>query len=349
MLSVLKVGGSVLRDDASYAATAGFLRGRLAERPDERLVVIVSAQYGATDELLAEARAIVAGPGASEGRPPSRGALRRDSLRLEGSRAAACPAVARSKWSAKAGGGESEGAPPSGVHKRLRPQASGGAESPKATARAQRGGESEGAPPSEVNNDALDLLWSTGELRSVARLALHLQRIGVSAIPFNVHQAGLVADRVTGTTVRPLRLLAALAASRIVIVPGFLGVSAGGTITSLGRGGSDLTAVLLAIAIRADACELVKDVPGYFTADPHRDSKARQIHDLPIDEALRMADTGCDLVQRAALGAAAQAGLDLVIRSMDAAAPVTRCHSRAVSRSKQYGVRHQDDSRRAAV
>ena len=107
---------------------------------------------------------------------------------------------------------------------------------------------------------------------------------------------------------RPLRLLAALAASRIVIVPGFLGVSAGGTITSLGRGGSDLTAVLLAIAVRADACELVKDVPGYFTADPHRDAAARQIHDLPIDDALRMADAGCDLVQRAALAAAAQAG-----------------------------------------
>jgi aspartate kinase len=264
MLSVLKVGGSVLRDDASYASTAGFLRNRLAERPDERLVVIVSAQYGATDELLAEAQAIVAGPGA-------------------------------------------------------------------------------------VNSDALDLLWSTGELRSVARLALHLQRLGVSAIPFNVHQTGLVADRVTGTTVRPLRLLAALAVSRIVIVPGFLGVSAGGTITSLGRGGSDLTAVLLATAVRADACELIKDVPGYFTADPHRDSQAQPIHDLSIDEALRMADAGCDLVQRAALAAAAQADLDLVIRSMDAAAPVTRCHSRAFSRSKQHGVRHQDDSRRAAI
>jgi aspartate kinase len=266
MLSVLKIGGSVLRDEASYAATAEFLRCRLAERPEgqeddaERLVVIVSAQYGATDELLAEAQAIVAGA-------------------------------------------------------------------------------------SEVNNDALDLLWSTGELRSVARLALHLQRIGVSAIPFNVHQTGLVADRVTGTTVRPLRLLAALAASRIVIVPGFLGVSAGGTITSLGRGGSDLTAVLLATAVRADACELIKDVPGYFTADPHQDTKARQIHDLAIEDALRMADAGCDLVQRAALAAAAQAGLHLVIRSMDAAAPVTHVHKR----SKHHGVFYQDDSRRTAV
>jgi aspartate kinase len=273
MLSVLKIGGSVLRDEASYAATATFLCCRLAERPDERFVVIVSAQYGATDELLAEAQAIAGGP--------------------------------------DAGG------------------------------------------PSAVDTVALDLLWSTGELRSVARLSLHLQRIGVSAIPFNVHQTGLVAcpelsrgaDRVTGTTVRPLRLLAALAASRIVIVPGFLGVSAGGTITSLGRGGSDLTAVLLAIAVRADACELIKDVPGYFTADPHQDDKAQQIHDLPIDQALRMAGAGCDLVQRAALAAAAQAGLHLVIRSMDAAAPVTHLHKR----STHHGVRHQDDSRRAAL
>jgi aspartate kinase len=281
MLSVLKVGGSVLRDQVSYAAVAAFLRTRLGERPDERLVVIVSAQYGATDDLLAEA---------------------------------------------------------------------------------------EGITP-EPAGHALDLLWSTGELRSVARLVLHLQRIGVSAIAFNVHQTGLVAcpepsrgacpepsrgagpaDRTAGTTVRPVRLLAALAAARIVVVPGFLGVGADDTITSLGRGGSDLTAVLLAAAIQADACELIKDVPGYFTADPHRDRQARQLHDLSIEDALRMADSGCDLVQRAALAAAAQAGLHLVIRSMDAAAPVTHVH--AISRqdrSKQYGVRHQDDSRRAAV
>jgi len=281
MLSVLKVGGSVLRDEPSYAATAEFLKDRLSLHADERLVVIVSAQYGATDELLAEAEAITPEPEAH----------------------------------------------------------------------------------------ALDLLWCTGELRSVARLTLHLQRIGISAIPFNVHQTGLVAspeqdrgaDRVAGTTVRPLRLLAALAASRIVIVPGFLGVSAGGAITSLGRGGSDLTAVLLAIAVRADACELVKDVAGYFTADPHRDAAARPIHDLSIDDAIRMADAGCDLVQRGALAAAAQANLHLVVRSMNAAAPVTHVYPsierRAIERddtsrqdrSKQHGVRHQDDSRRTAV
>ena len=83
---------------------------------------------------------------------------------------------------------------------------------------------------------------------------------------------------------RPIRLLAALGERPVVVVPGFLGVGAGGTIASLGRGGSDLTAVLLAVAIRASACELIKDVPGYHTADPHRVPEARPIRDLVVDE-----------------------------------------------------------------
>jgi aspartate kinase len=270
MLSVLKIGGSVLRDAPSYRATARFLQARLAHQGAEKLVVIVSAQYGQTDALLEEAHAIVNGESSDQ--------------------------------------------------------------------------RSESQSPTDINSAALDLLWCTGELRSVALLTLHLQTLGVDATPFNVHQTGLVScpDR-PGTTVRPLRLLAALASSRIVVVPGFLGVSPGGTITSLGRGGSDLTAVLLAAAIRADACELIKDVPGYFTADPHRDAGARPIHDLAIAEALAMADAGCDLVQRAALVAAAAADLHIVIRSMDAAARVTHL------RSQSHGIRYQDDSRRAAV
>ena len=205
---------------------------------------------------------------------------------------------------------------------------------------------------------ALDLLWSTGELRSVARLTLHLQRIGVSAIPFNVHQTGLVAcpsqSRAIASRARRCGRCACWrrsAASRIVIVPGFLGVSAGGTITSLGRGGSDLTAVLLATAVRADACELIKDVPGYFTADPHRDAQARQIHDLPIDDALRMADAR--LRSRPARGA----GRGRAGRPASGHPQHGRCGtgytrtspSSRKDRSTHHGVRHQDDSRRAAV
>ena len=258
-LSVLKIGGSILRNDRSYAEAARFLQTRLTLNQDERLVVIVSAQYGTTDYLEAEAQTIADDP----------------------------------------------------------------------------------------SQTALDLLWCTGELRSVALLALHLQKVGVSAVPFNVHQTGLIADRATGTSVRPVRLLAALAHARIVIVPGFLGVSDGGTITSLGRGGSDLTAVLLASAIRAGACELIKDVAGYYTRDPHCDPAARQIRSLSVADALAMADTGCDLVQRAALVAAAETDLHIIVRSIDTDAPVT--HVYANERTAHHGIRDEDDSRGPGV
>jgi len=261
MLSVLKIGGSVLRDDEGYRSAARYLRERLAARPDERLVVIVSARHGLTDELLDAAR-----------------------------RAAVDP-----------------------------------------------------------DPVALDLLWSTGEIASVAMLALNLQREHVRAIALNVHQTGLHVGegplRAGVATVRPLRLLAASASAPVVIVPGFLGVSAGGGIASLGRGGSDLTAVLLAIALGADGCELVKDVAGYFTADPHVDPLAHHIHTLPIDRAIAMAAEGCDLVQAAALDAARDAVLPVTVRSLDPAAPVTYVQPRSAT----DGICHEDDPRRAAV
>jgi aspartate kinase len=261
MLSVLKIGGSVLRDDASYAAVARYLRERIAAAPEERLVVIVSARHGLTDELLDAAR-----------------------------RAAGDP-----------------------------------------------------------DPIALDLLWSTGEIASVATLALHLQRERVRAVPFNVHQTGLHVGeppfRAGVAAVRPLRLLAATANAPVVIVPGFLAVGPGGTIASLGRGGSDLTAVLLAIGLEAARCELVKDVAGYFSADPHVDPEARHIQSLSIDRAIAMAAGGCDLVQAAALEAARSASLPITVRCLDGAAPVTYVQPR----SSAHGVRHENDSRRATV
>ena len=260
MLNVLKIGGSVLRDGGSYARVAECLAERLAATPNERLVIIVSAQFGVTDALLAEAQAIAGDP----------------------------------------------------------------------------------------DSASLDLLWSTAETRSVALLTLHLQRRGIDVAGLNAHQTGLSvpdAAQVGVVDVRPLHLLSALGRNRIVIVPGFFAIRAGGAIASLGRGGSDLTAVLLAAALRADTCELVKDVPGYFTADPHVDTDARPIHELTIDAALEMAAAGCDLVQPAALRAAQRTTLPVLVRSLDSAAHVTRL----LPRSATDGVRHQDDSRRAAV
>src|SRR5688500_17730283 len=137
-ITVIKVGGSVLTDDAAYRRAATFVAARLTEHPDDRLVVVVSAEHGVTDALLATAREIVDVPD---------------------------PAT-------------------------------------------------------------LDLLWSTGELRSAALLALHLQALGVRAAALNVHQTGLTEPDVQAgpgrIAVRRLRLAAALARHDVVVTPGFL-------------------------------------------------------------------------------------------------------------------------------
>jgi aspartate kinase len=168
----------------------------------------------------------------------------------------------------------------------------------------------------EPTSDLLDLLWSTGETRSVALLALRLREIGGNATGISVHETGLcVCDETERITFNPLSIRAALNAHRVVVVPGFLATRANRVVT-LGRGGSDWSAVLLAASLGADRCELVKDVDGYFTADPNRDTAAELIPQLSYAAALRMAEDGCPLVQRQAIAEAARARLPLIIRSL---------------------------------
>lgn len=172
----------------------------------------------------------------------------------------------------------------------------------------------------EPDPATLDLLWSTGELRSAAMLALTLQACGVDAAAVNVHQTGLVKPDAGGSPgssrVRPLRLRALLARHDVIVAPGFLARSGGDAVASLGRGGSDLTAVLLAAGLGAVRCELLKDVPGYFTADPKRDPGARPLAALSYERALEMADAGCQLVQRHALEAARLHQVPLVVSAI---------------------------------
>jgi len=177
----------------------------------------------------------------------------------------------------------------------------------------------------EPDPRALDLLWSTGELRSVALLALALQSRGITAAGLGVHETGLTADARGGAaapavTLNPLRLRAAIARHAVVIVPGFLATDDAGRVVTLGRGGSDLTAVVIAAGLGAERCDLLKDVPGYFTADPRRDASATRVPSLDFARAIALADAGCELVQRDALVHAGRAGLPLVVRAMDAAA-----------------------------
>jgi aspartate kinase len=190
----------------------------------------------------------------------------------------------------------------------------------------------------------LDLLWATGELQSAARLALHLQARGVPACALNAHETGLHVDGGM-LAVRAGELTRALESHAVVVVPGFLGATARGTIVTLGRGGSDLSAVTLAAALGARHCELIKDVPGYFTADPSIDQGARHLPHIDIDAAIDMAAAGCPLVQAAALHAARAHGVRLLITTTRAEDP----HTVVSTPGALHAFCHEDDSRRAAV
>lgn len=179
----------------------------------------------------------------------------------------------------------------------------------------------------------LDLLWATGEMHSVALLTLHLEQMGVGAVGLNIHETGLRFDSGNSTdpgiTSLSVELRRSLGDASVVVVPGFFATLMNGTVVSLGRGGSDLTAVLLAEELEAEQCELIKDVAGYFSEDPKAQAPAEHLPSLSYEEALRMAKAGCALLQPQAIEAARIAGLRLVVRRLDDAEPQSIISRRA--------------------
>jgi aspartate kinase len=164
-------------------------------------------------------------------------------------------------------------------------------------------------------------------MRSVALLTLHLEELGVPAVGLNVHEAGLRSNGTSHATANIGLLSAQLQRSfeehRVVVVPGFFGTRTNGTMVSLGRGGSDLSAVLLADQLEAERCELIKDVAGYFTEDPSTAPRAEHVPWISYDAAIAMAQSGCQLVQPLALEVARERSLELVVRSLLEALPGT--------------------------
>jgi aspartate kinase len=148
----------------------------------------------------------------------------------------------------------------------------------------------------------LDMLLTSGERISMALLAMAIANLGLSARSFTGSQAGVITDDVHGKAriidVTPGRISGALADGAIPIVAGFQGVSATGKdVTTLGRGGSDTTAVALAAALKADVCEIYTDVDGIFTADPRIVPTARRIPAIKYQEMLEMAACGAKILQ----------------------------------------------------
>jgi aspartate kinase len=147
-------------------------------------------------------------------------------------------------------------------------------------------------PPSRE----MDMLLTTGERISMALLCMALHDAGVDAVSFTGSQVGIITDTVHTKAkileVKGDRVRAALADNKVAVVAGFQGISTAKEITTLGRGGSDTTAVALAAALEADSCEIYTDVTGVFTADPRVVPQARKVPVLQFDEMLEMAGAG---------------------------------------------------------
>ncbi|MGE5507672.1 MAG: aspartate kinase [Chitinophagales bacterium] len=165
----------------------------------------------------------------------------------------------------------------------------------------------------------LDMLLATGEQQSIALLAMAIQALGHPVISLTGAQGGITTDGVhTKAKIKAInneRILGELAQGRIVIVAGFQGVTADEEITTLGRGGSDTTAVALAAALQAERCEIFTDVDGVYTADPRLVSSARKLPEISYGEMLEMASSGAVVLQPRAVEVAAQYGVVLEVRS----------------------------------
>jgi aspartate kinase len=166
---------------------------------------------------------------------------------------------------------------------------------------------------------ALDMLVSVGERMTCALAEMAIEDLGHHAVSLTGSQAGIVTDTVHGKAkiveIRARRIHEALDQDRIVLVAGFQGVSTDYEVTTLGRGGSDMTAVALAAALGADSCEIYTDVEGVFTADPRVVPEARKLHAVTYEEMLEMAASGAKVLQLRSVEFARNHGVKVHVRS----------------------------------
>ena len=171
----------------------------------------------------------------------------------------------------------------------------------------------------------LDALLSTGEQQSAALMAIVLQSIGARARSFSGWQAGIHTDSEAGDaairSIQPGRLLRALDAGEIAVVSGFQGISAEGDITTLGRGGSDTTAVALAAVLEADRCEIYTDVDGIYTADPRVIPSAQKLEEIDSRDMLLLARHGSQVLHPRAVELAMEHDVELRLLSSFSASP----------------------------
>jgi aspartate kinase len=171
----------------------------------------------------------------------------------------------------------------------------------------------------EPNEREMDVLLATGEQTTIALLAMALQALGAKAVSLTGAQAGIVTDglhtKAKIANISPKRVHELLDAGNIVTIAGFQGTTPDGQITTLGRGGSDLTAIAIAASIKADLCQIFTDVDGVYTSDPRIVPNARKLAEISYDEMLELAALGSKVMQARSVEFAKKFGVVFEVRS----------------------------------
>lgn len=183
----------------------------------------------------------------------------------------------------------------------------------------------------EINPSAskreMDMLLTTGEQMSIALMAMAIQRLGYPVISLTGWQVGMETTSAYGAArikrVSGTRIQEELDRNRIILVAGFQGINKYGDMTTLGRGGSDTTAVALAVALRADLCQIYTDVDGVYTADPRKVPDARKLQEITFDEMLELASLGAQVLHNRSVEMAKRYNMNLEVLSSFTGAPGT--------------------------
>jgi aspartate kinase len=207
----------------------------------------------------------------------------------------------------------------------------------------------------EPDERELDLLLSTGETVSCTLMAMALRHLGHTAVSLTAGQAGIHTDSLHGRarieSVDAVRLRQELERGKIVIVTGFQGITDGFDVTTLGRGGSDTTAVALAVALKADRCDIFTDVDGVCTADPRIVSNARKLDEISYQEMLEMAQLGSKVMHPRSVELGEAYGVPIMVRSSFNDEPGTLIHevSGMETRNRVRGIAHDVNVGKIAV
>ncbi len=201
----------------------------------------------------------------------------------------------------------------------------------------------------------LDMLLSTGEQMSIALMAMALEKLGMPVVSLTGWQIGMLTDsNYGGARIKKInteRLRRELDKRRIVLVAGFQGINRYDDITTLGRGGSDTSAVAIAAALHADACHIYTDVEGVYTADPRKVEGARKLEEITYDEMLELASLGAQVLHNRCVEMAKRYSVNLEVRSSYVRAPGTKVKEvvKQVEQMKISGIAKDSNVARIAI